>query len=274
MVNVGEIQRAKELGYSGRGLHIYSSCPSCGKLRWVPLSKSGILCQLCAAQRRAREQTPVIYSGDGEPKLGDTASARTLGYVGNGIYVYDACPKCGRVRWVRRLSKGTLCVHCVPKLKGQRHPSWSGGHKTKRGYIYVLINKDDPMFSMSRNGWILEHRLVAARQIGRVLKKGEVVHHINGVKSDNRPSNLLVLMTRKHNSHMVTKDLQSQIQNLETRVTLLEAENTLLLSEIRDSTPDYNLKLQCYNTPSNCSDGTIEGIVQALSNEGEEIELV
>jgi HNH endonuclease len=39
-------------------------------------------------------------------------------------------------------------------------------------------------------GYILEHRLVMARKLGRPLSRHETVHHINGDTLDNEPGNL------------------------------------------------------------------------------------
>ena len=50
------------------------------------------------------------------------------------------------------------------------------------------------------------HRVVAERMLGRPLRKGEVVHHIDRNKRNNDPSNLMVFPSQRehvkwHNEH-------------------------------------------------------------------------
>lgn len=48
------------------------------------------------------------------------------------------------------------------------------------------------------SGWDYTHRTVAENKLGGSIYPGYQVHHINGVKTDNRPSNLTVVSASQH----------------------------------------------------------------------------
>ena len=48
------------------------------------------------------------------------------------------------------------------------------------------------------SGWKWTHRRVAEKKLGKQIYPGYEVQHINGIKTDNRPSNLIVLSKAKH----------------------------------------------------------------------------
>ena len=62
-----------------------------------------------------------------------------------------------------------------------------GRTRDARGYIRIF-SPDHP--NKNNAGYVYEHRLVAEKIFGRLLKKSELVHHTNEINDDNRPENL------------------------------------------------------------------------------------
>lgn len=80
----------------------------------------------------------------------------------------------------------------VRVARGAGHGQWRGGRvAVGNGYVGVRLDATDSLRAMAHaQGYVLEHRLVVARSLGRPLLRSETVHHINGVRDDNRLENL------------------------------------------------------------------------------------
>lgn len=85
----------------------------------------------------------------------------------------------------------------------------SSGWLSKSGYRYLVVAPNTPgaHCNQASGQWtIFEHRFVMQGIIGRPLLRRETVHHINGVRSDNRPENL-ELWAQSHGPGQRTKDM-------------------------------------------------------------------
>lgn len=79
--------------------------------------------------------------------------------------------------------------------RGDQAPVWKGG-KTLNSNGYFVVYAPDHPYAVNR--YVLEHRLVVEQQIGRYLDPSEIVHHINGITTDNRPENLEITSRGEH----------------------------------------------------------------------------
>lgn len=102
----------------------------------------------------------------------------------------------------------------------EKHPNWKGGRRiTRAGYVAIRVHADDPIgveMSGAKQGDLREHRLVMAHSLGRALLPSETVHHINGVRSDNRLENLQ-LRSGNHGPGVARVCQDCGSQNIEER---------------------------------------------------------
>jgi hypothetical protein len=104
----------------------------------------------------------------------------------------------GGTRYCRsKDDKFYLPKHC-PSIKGELSHKWKGGRcKSSSGYIHIY-HPEHP--NADKDGYVLEHRYVWEQANGRLLNHNEHIHHINGVKDDNRIENLIALTKSQHMS--------------------------------------------------------------------------
>ncbi len=144
-----------------------------------------------------------------------------------GMKQWTVCPHCENGRWVRgdsliRDEYTGLCQKCHNKYTGvapEKHGSWHGGYTVKDGRKYIRVPATDPLYSMAKNGYIREHRLVMARHLGRIIEPWEIVHHKDGDIKNNKIENLMILGSRVE--HQVSSLVMATVTHLKKKVTLL-----------------------------------------------------
>ena len=98
-----------------------------------------------------------------------------------------------QISWIKgkHHSKETLIKLSVAQKRRfkdyTKHPMYKNG-KTINSQGYIFLNREKKF----------EHRFIVEQSIGRRLTNEEVIHHKNGIKTDNRIENLEILSRPEH----------------------------------------------------------------------------
>jgi hypothetical protein len=257
MPNIGDIVHGKELERFPDKIYIWSACTKCGGERWAECRNGEPFYSICFKCSRPKKKVWDIITT--EPYLGEIRrSGQIEGYAKcKTRYIWCKCPTCGYEKWRQLDSQGkyTQCRKCMHKGKiGEQNGAWKGGTKINHdGYRLVILRPDDPYYPMANvAGYVMEHRLIIAKQLGRCLEEWELVHH-KGInypiesrrnKSDNVPENLEHIGIKGEHNTLVEATLirqakyikaqDNRIEGLESRVTLLEAELTVFRMDMSE----------------------------------------
>lgn len=179
----------------GGGKYCSKKCADIGRKK-----REIIKCQVCEKTFEAQTCT--------KRKVCSQKCQAILASIRNLTGVNKLCQVCGKEFYVQQwqIKKG-VGRFCSPKCRvaylsiifsGQNSPAWKGedhSYIDTDGYVQVR----SPNHPKAINKYIKRAILVAEKKLGRPLKLGEITHHINQIRDDDRLENIIIMTRAEHN---------------------------------------------------------------------------
>lgn len=105
------------------------------------------------------------------------------------------------------------------RYRGEGSPNWKQG-RTVDTSGYVLIRVKPDTHKVGAGAYRREHHVVWEKAHGKPVPKGWIIHHLNGIKDDNRPENLAAVSRREHHVRHA-EPYERRIKELEQELRVL-----------------------------------------------------
>lgn len=185
---------------NGKCLRCYTACDrdtcECGNEK-LKISRQCKKCQIKHAKKTTEKDCSVC----------GTHFTLTKGYTGG------KCPKCRTAKicecGAMMQRNSLMCINC----HNSRNGIIAGQNKVRKHTENYRIVKVYNPYRSDKKIYVLEHVHIMEMHLGRRLLPNETVHHINGIRSDNRLENL-ELWASNHPSGSRIRDLISWAKEL------------------------------------------------------------
>jgi uncharacterized protein (DUF1330 family) len=167
------------------------------------------------------------------------------------ICANNACSKQFKTKSNKRKYCSHLCYSSSNKRENSVH--WKGGKRIHPDG-YVMIHCPDHPGRKIGGCYVMEHRLVMEKHIGRFLEHSEAVHHVNGQRQDNKIENLVLLKSNGAHTrecHRDTLEKATKVAAIKNRVDRIVKNCPICGKEFETpgkTREKFFCSLSCYNS--------------------------
>lgn len=191
-------------------MNIQRKCLLCGKIFYIKPSivkrGEGKFCSLKCAHIAKGQAEKGKWKGVNNPNWKGGKIERVCLVCGKKFYVDPSD--------IKRRTADFCSVKCYGQWASENRTrdkvgTWKGGKKLNGyGYMQILVGK---------NRYIFEHRLVWEKANGKI-PNGFIIHHLNGIKIDNRLENLICILRKEHSARKIIEPYQEKVRQLELEI--------------------------------------------------------
>lgn len=167
-----------------------------------------LVCGKHVTRTRADWQVAPVYCSNACKFVGQVGKQRK-----KIINVDFCCAICGKhvtgYRGPKYLEKYGQPKYCSRQCLGvsqrkESNPNYKGGRRVMKGGYIGIYMPDHPQSNI--DGLVAEHRLVVEKHIGRFLTESEIVHHDDGIRSNNAIENLTLCESQSEHMKLHRKE--------------------------------------------------------------------